>query len=46
MTREGALDLASDLSAAETRLLHVSHFYPAEGAFDAPLAVDGERYDL
>ncbi|MFB6131239.1 MAG: MBL fold metallo-hydrolase [Salinigranum sp.] len=46
MTREGALDLASDLRAARTRLVHAAHFYPADEAFEEPLAVDGERYDL
>ncbi|WP_435176808.1 MBL fold metallo-hydrolase [Halorussus sp. AFM4] len=46
MTREGALALADDLDAAETRLVHVSHFYPVEEAFEEPLAVDGERYTL
>ncbi|GKZ13189.1 MBL fold metallo-hydrolase [Haladaptatus sp. T7] len=44
MTREGALSLADELDAAETRLVHVSHFYPEEEAFEEPLAVDGERY--
>jgi len=46
MTREGALDLAADLSATETRLVHSAHFYPASEAFEEPLAVDGETYDL
>ncbi|MFB6161098.1 MAG: MBL fold metallo-hydrolase [Haloferacaceae archaeon] len=46
MTREGALDLATELDAARTRLVHVSHFYPPEEAFADPLAVDGETYDL
>ncbi|WP_331235672.1 MBL fold metallo-hydrolase [Natronorarus salvus] len=46
MTREGALALADDLGAEETRLVHVAHFYPVEEAFAAPLAVDGERYVL
>ena len=46
MTREGALDLADELDAGRTRLVHVSHFYPAEEAFEEPLAVDGERYRL
>jgi phosphoribosyl 1,2-cyclic phosphate phosphodiesterase len=46
MTREGALDLADELDAEETRLVHVSHFYPAEEAFEEPLAVDGEQYRL
>ena len=46
MTREGALALGEDLDAAETRLVHLSHFYDIEAAFAEPLAVDGERYDL
>jgi len=46
MTREGALDLADDLDAAEVRLVHAAHYYPAEEAFAEPLAVDGERYEL
>ncbi|WP_129112686.1 MBL fold metallo-hydrolase [Halegenticoccus tardaugens] len=46
MTREGALSLADELNAAETRLVHVAHFYPPEEAFEEPLAVDGERYEL
>ncbi|MFB6103563.1 MAG: MBL fold metallo-hydrolase [Halobacteriaceae archaeon] len=46
MTREGALALATDLDADRTRLVHASHYYPAEDAFEEPLAVDGERYTL
>lgn len=46
MTRKGALDLAEDLGASETRLVHVSHFYDAGEAFEEPLAVDGETYVL
>jgi len=46
MTREGALALADDLNAAETRLVHLAHYYPPEEAFAEPLAVDGETYDL
>ncbi len=46
MTREGALALADELNAAETRLVHVAHFYPVEEAFEEPLAVDGEEYTL
>jgi phosphoribosyl 1,2-cyclic phosphate phosphodiesterase len=46
MTREGALDLAGELDAARTRLVHTAHFYPADEAFEEPLAVDGEQYDL
>ncbi|MDZ7729755.1 MAG: MBL fold metallo-hydrolase [Natrialbaceae archaeon] len=46
MTREGALDLASELGASTTRLVHLAHFYPADEAFDEPLAIDGEQYSL
>ena len=46
MTREGALDLADDLGAAETRIVHTAHFYPPDEAFAEPLAVDGEVYEL
>ncbi|WP_276299307.1 MBL fold metallo-hydrolase [Halorussus lipolyticus] len=46
MTREGALALADELNADETRLVHVAHYYPVEEAFEEPLAVDGEQYDL
>jgi len=46
MTREGALDLAAELGADRTRLVHVAHYYPADEAFAEPLAVDGEQYDL
>ena len=46
MTREGALQLADELNADRIRLVHVAHFYPADEAFEEPLAVDGERYEL
>lgn len=46
MTREGALALADELDAEMTRLVHTAHFYPADEAFEEPLAVDGERYRL
>ncbi|QDX40449.1 MBL fold metallo-hydrolase [Salarchaeum sp. JOR-1] len=46
MTREGAVSLADELDADRTRLVHVSHFYPVEAAFDDPLAVDGEQHEL
>ena len=46
MTREGALALAEELGASRTRLVHLAHYYPAEEAFEEPLAVDGERYVL
>jgi phosphoribosyl 1,2-cyclic phosphate phosphodiesterase len=46
MTREGALAMADDLDAETTRLVHVSHHYDADEAFDAPLAVDGETFTL
>ncbi|MFD1642474.1 MBL fold metallo-hydrolase [Halohasta litorea] len=46
MTREGALSLAADLDAETTRLVHTAHYYPADEAFEEPLAVDGEQYRL
>jgi phosphoribosyl 1,2-cyclic phosphate phosphodiesterase len=46
MTREGALQLADELDAGETRLVHLAHYYPADEAFEEPLAVDGEVYEL
>jgi phosphoribosyl 1,2-cyclic phosphate phosphodiesterase len=46
MTFEGAVALGRELDAAETRIVHVSHFTPAEEAFAEPLAWDGERYEL
>ncbi len=46
MTRRGALDLGEQLNADQTRVVHVSHFYPAETAFEEPLAIDGEQYTL
>jgi phosphoribosyl 1,2-cyclic phosphate phosphodiesterase len=46
LTREGALDVADELDADRTRLVHVAHFYPVGEAFEDPLAVDGEQYDL
>ncbi len=46
MTREGALSLAEELNATETRLVHIAHYYPADEAFEQPLALDGERYEL
>ncbi|WP_435364984.1 MBL fold metallo-hydrolase [Haloarchaeobius sp. DYHT-AS-18] len=46
MTREGALALAEDLDASETRVVHAAHYYPVEQAFEEPIAVDGETYSL
>jgi len=46
MTREGALALADELDADRTRLVHLAHFYPPDEAFEEPLAVDGEVYEL
>jgi phosphoribosyl 1,2-cyclic phosphate phosphodiesterase len=46
MTREGALALADDLDADRTRIVHAAHFYPADEAFEEPIAVDGETYTL
>lgn len=46
MTREGALALADELDAGETLLVHCSHYYPPEEAFEPPLAVDGMVREL
>ena len=46
MTREGALALGDDLDATETRVVHAAHFYPADEAFEEPIAVDGETYEF
>jgi len=46
MTKEGALALGDELGADETRVVHVSHFYPADEAFADELAVDGETFTL
>lgn len=46
MTREGALALAEELAVGEVSLVHISHFYPPEEAFDARMAVDGEEFVL
>jgi len=46
MTREGALALGDDIDATETRIVHAAHFYPADEAFEEPIAVDGEYYEL
>jgi len=46
MTREGALALGDDLDATEIRVVHVAHFYPADEAFEEPIAVDGETFEL
>lgn len=46
MTREGALALAEELDVGEVRLVHSSHFYPPDEAFEEPLAVDGERIQI
>lgn len=46
MTVAGAQQLADDLDATQLRVLHVSHYYPADRAFDDPLAVDGETYTI
>jgi phosphoribosyl 1,2-cyclic phosphate phosphodiesterase len=46
MTREGALEMADELDAGEVRLVHAAHYYPADEAFEEPLAVDGETYEI
>ena len=35
-----------EVDAERTRIVHTAHFYPVEEAFEEPLAVDGEQYDL
>ena len=46
MTIEGARDFAAELDSADHRLVHLSHYIPAEDAFAADMAVDGERFEL
>ena len=46
MTIEGARALATELGAEDYRLVHLSHYIPAEEAFDDDMAVDGERFTL
>ncbi len=46
MTIEGARALADDLEADEYRLVHLSHYIPAEEAFEEDMAIDGERFRL
>ena len=46
MTIEGARQLGERLDATETRLVHLSHYIPAEQAFAEDMAVDGERFEL
>ncbi|CAI49216.1 beta-lactamase domain protein [Natronomonas pharaonis DSM 2160] len=46
MTVEGARRLADDLDADDYRLVHLSHYIPADEAFDDDMAVDGERFEL
>jgi phosphoribosyl 1,2-cyclic phosphate phosphodiesterase len=46
MTIEGARALAEDLSADEYRIVHLSHYIPADEAFDEDMAVDGDRFVL
>ena len=44
MTREGAADLAAELDASRYRIVHASHRYPPDEAFQEELAVDGETF--
>ena len=46
MTVEGAIAAGERLDADRTRVVHVGHFTPADRAFEDPLAVDGEYYEL
>ena len=46
MTIEGARALSGDLDATDHRLVHLSHYIPAEEAFDDDMAIDGDRFSL
>jgi phosphoribosyl 1,2-cyclic phosphate phosphodiesterase len=46
MTLSGARDFATDIEAADYRIVHTAHFVPADRAFDDDIAVDGERFSL
>jgi|APHM01.1.fsa_nt_gi Metal-dependent hydrolases of the beta-lactamase superfamily I len=46
MTVEGAIQAGERLDAGRTRVVHVGHFTPVDRAFEEPLAVDGEYYEL
>ncbi len=46
MTIEGAREMAEDLAPDEYRIVHLSHYVPAEEAFDEDMAVDGESFTL
>ncbi|QSG11689.1 Metal-dependent hydrolase of the beta-lactamase superfamily [Halapricum desulfuricans] len=46
MTVEGARQLGDRLDAERTRLVHLSHYIPADRAFEDDMAVDGERFHL
>jgi len=46
MTRRGGVSMAEELDAADYRLVHCSHNFDPEEAFEDPLAVDGERFEL
>ena len=46
LTREGAKMMATRLNPDTYRCVHLSHYYPADEAFEDPMAVDGERYTV
>jgi phosphoribosyl 1,2-cyclic phosphate phosphodiesterase len=46
MTIEGARALGEELDAAETTVVHCSHYVPVEDAYAPDVAVDGERFRL
>lgn len=46
MTFAGARALADDLDADRYRIVHVSHYPPADRVFQEDLAVDGEQFTL
>lgn len=46
MTIEGARSMATTLEADDYRIVHLSHYIPADEAFDDDMAVDGQRFEL
>ncbi|MFB6154147.1 MAG: MBL fold metallo-hydrolase, partial [Halodesulfurarchaeum sp.] len=46
MTREGAKELADTLDPDQFRIVHASHHYHPDEAFESEIAVDGETFHL
>ena len=46
MTLPGARDFAADIDPADYRIVHTAHYVPADRAFAADIALDGERFSL